>query len=176
MTKVTRLAIPIPTDRPARKSLGALAGWLLLCYAVAALGAVASLHAREFYAQFVQPPWAPPAWLFGPAWTLLYTLMAIAAWIVGRTRASPERRRALLMFFVQLAFSALWSWLFFAWRRGELAFIEVLVLWVAILATLISFWRVRPAAGSLLLPYLAWVGYAAALNGMLLRLNPGLFG
>lgn len=157
-------------------ALGSLAGWLLLCFAAAALGARASINAREFYAQLVQPAWAPPGWLFGPAWTLLFSLMALSAWLAGRTPAGPARRRALTLFIVQLAGNSLWSWLFFAWHHGDLAFYEVLLFWAAILATLLAFWRVRPLAGALLLPYLAWVSFAAALNFVLWRMNPGLLG
>jgi tryptophan-rich sensory protein len=157
-------------------ALWSLGGWLLLCFAVASLGALASVNAVGFYAQLVQPSWAPPAWVFGPAWSLLFTLMAFAAWLAGRGHHSAGRTRALALFVLQLALNALWSWLFFAWHRGGWAFFEVLVFWAAILATLLSFWRRRPLAGMLLLPYIAWVSFAAVLNATLWRLNPVLLG
>jgi tryptophan-rich sensory protein len=166
----------MPTESRPGKGLWALAGWFLLCFAVATLGALASANARDFYAQLVQPAWAPPGWVFGPAWSVLFTLMAFAAWLAGRTPAGAARNRALSLFVAQLALNASWSWLFFAWHRGGWAFYEVLLFWAAILATVLSFWRVRPLAGALLLPYLAWVTFASALNGALWRMNPGLLG
>lgn len=156
-----------------RQALG-LFGWLLLCFAVAALGAVASLDARDFYAELVQPAWAPPGWVFGPVWTALFALMALAAWLVWREGGFARQRTALVLFLLQLAFNALWSWLFFAWHMGGPAFFDILVLWLLIAATAIAFWRVSTAAGILLLPYLAWVSFAAFLNLAVWQLNPGL--
>lgn len=156
-----------------KQALGLLA-WLLLCFAVSALGAVASLDARDFYAELVQPDWAPPGWVFGPVWTTLFAMMAVAAWLVWRRGGFARRRSALVLFLVQLAFNALWSWLFFAWQMGGPAFFDILLLWLLIAATTIAFWRVSPAAGFLLLPYLAWVSFAAFLNLAVWQLNPGL--
>ena len=120
----------------------------------------------------MRPEWAPPASLFGPVWTVLYALMAIAAWLVWRTRGVRGARGALALFVAQLALNALWTWLFFAWRRGAWAFAEVLVLWVAVAATTVAFARHRRAAGALLVPYLGWVTFAAALTWAVWRLNP----
>mgnify|MGYP001826566382 CR=1 FL=1 len=153
-----------------------LIGWLLVSFAVSAIGAIASIEARSFYAELLQPAWAPPGWLFGPVWTLLFALMAIAAWLVWRSGGFRANRIALTLFLVQLAFNALWSWLFFAWHRGGLAFADILLLWVLILATLVAFWRVRPLAGALLVPYLLWVSFAAVLNYSIWQLNPQLLG
>ena len=158
---------------PGQQLLG-LAGWALVACVAAAIGSAASIEAGPFYGQLVRPGWAPPAWLFGPVWTALYALMAIAAWLVWRERGLRGARSALTMFLVQLALNALWSWLFFGWQRGGLAFAEVLVLWAAIAATTVAFWRIRPLAGVLMLPYLAWVGFAAVLNWTVWQLNPGL--
>ena len=88
----------------------------------------------------------------------------------------PAARRALFFFGAQLVLNTLWSWLFFAWHRGDLAFLDIVVLWLLIVLTIIAFWRIRPLAGALLLPYLAWVSYAAALNLSVWRLNPELLG
>lgn len=153
-----------------------LIGWFIVSFAVSALGAIASIEARSFYAGLVQPDWAPPGWLFGPVWTLLFALMAIAAWLVWRNGGFRANRAALALFLVQLAFNALWSWLFFAWRLGGPAFADILLLWVLILATLVAFWRVRPLAGALLIPYLLWVSFAAFLNYAVWQLNPALLG
>ncbi len=153
-----------------------LGGWLLVAFAAAVIGGRASVNAASFYAPLVRPAWAPPGWLFGPVWTVLYLMMAIAAWLVWRERGRAGARTALSLWVVQLAANALWSWLFFAWRRGALAFGEVLLLWVLVALTLVAFWRIRPLAGMLLLPYLLWVGFATALTFAVWRLNPGLLG
>ena len=154
------------------KLLG-LAGWLLVTFAAAALGAFASRDAGAFYGTLARPEWAPPGWLFAPVWSALYLLMGIAAWLVWKARGFRGARAALVLFLVQLAANALWTWLFFAWRLGAAAFVEILVLWTLIVATIVTFWRVRPAAGALLLPYLGWVTFAAGLAWTVWRMNPG---
>ncbi|MGB5443333.1 MAG: TspO/MBR family protein [Gammaproteobacteria bacterium] len=159
-----------------QKQILGLAGWLVLCFAASAVGAVASIQAGSFYAQLAQPLWAPPPWVFGPVWTVLYALMGIAAWLVWRCGGFRANRQALGLFLLQLAFNAVWSWLFFAWHLGVLSLADILVLWILILATLVSFWRVRPLAGALLIPYLLWVSFAAALNYSLWQLNPQVLG
>ncbi|MGH7690285.1 MAG: TspO/MBR family protein [Gemmatimonadaceae bacterium] len=158
-----------------RTNLG-LVGWLAVSFAAAAVGAVASIQAQSFYGQLVQPSWAPPPSLFGPVWTVLYALMAVAAWMVWRSGGIRANRASLSLFVVQLAVNALWTWLFFAWHRGALAFVDIVVLWVLIGATLIAFWRVRRAAGVLLVPYLLWVSFAAALSYVMWQLNPRILG
>ncbi|GAA4409978.1 TspO/MBR family protein [Quisquiliibacterium transsilvanicum] len=151
-----------------------LLGWLAIAFAAAAIGAFATVDAGSFYAQLVRPAWAPPGWAFGPVWTVLYLLMAIASWLVWRERDSGHRRLGLALFFVQLGANALWSWLFFSWRNGALAFAEVLVLLALIAATIAVFWRVRRLAGVLMLPYLGWVCLATALTWSVWRGNPTL--
>ncbi len=147
---------------------------LALAYATSAIGAIASVNAGAFYASLIRPDWAPPAWLFGPVWTVLYGLMAIAAWGVWQARKERNTRPALTLYLIQLAVNALWSWLFFVWNTGAGAFVGIVILWALILATLIAFWRIRPWAGALLLPYLAWVSFATALTWSVWRANPGL--
>jgi len=151
-------------------------GWLALCLAAGGLGAVASMDAASFYRQLAKPEWAPPASVFGPVWTVLYVLMAIAAWSVWRIGGFAQARGALTLFLVQLAVNALWSWLFFAWHRGGLAFADIVVLAALLVATTVAFWRHRPLAGALLLPYLGWVLFAGALNFAVWRANPALLG
>ena len=158
------------------KHLTGLALWLGAAFAAVALGAAASVDAASFYAQLARPAWAPPAGVFGPVWTLLYLLMGIAAWLVWRERGARAVRGALALFVVQLAVNALWSWLFFAWRQGGLAFVEVVVLLALVAATLAAFWRVRPLAGALLVPYLLWVSFATALTWSVWQANPALLG
>ena len=149
-----------------------LAGWLLVSFAAAAVGGLASVRAGAFYQQLSRPGWAPPASVFGPVWSVLYLLMALAAWLVWRERGFGGARTALGLFLLQLAANALWTWLFFAWRQGALAFGEILVLWFLIVATLVAFWRVRPTAALLLLPYLGWVSFAAVLTYAVWQRNP----
>lgn len=162
--------------RRRRHPIFGLVGWLALTFVAAAIGARASVGAPSFYAALSQPAWAPPAWLFGPVWTTLYALMAVAAWLVWRAHGVAAARGALALFVVQLALNALWSWLFFAWRRGALAFIEVLILWLLVAATLIAFWRLSRLAGALLVPYLAWVTFAAMLTFAIWQRNPSVLG
>ena len=158
------------------KQMLGLAGWLAVSFAASAVGAVASVQAKPFYGQLVQPGWAPPAGVFGPVWSVLFALMGIAAWLVWRSGGFATNWPSLSLFIVQLAFNALWSWLFFFWNLGFSAFIDIIVLWILIIATVIAFWRVRPLAGALLLPYLLWVSFAAGLNYSLWQLNPQVLG
>lgn len=152
--------------------IAGLMAWLLASFMAAAIGAAASMDAAPFYAQLLRPDWAPPASVFGPVWSALYALMGIAAWLVWRTSGLRAARLPLSLFLTQLAINALWSWLFFKWHRGALAFADILLLWVLILATLMAFWRVRVLAAVLLIPYLLWVSFASALNYAVWQLNP----
>jgi len=148
-----------------------LIGWLLVSLAAGAVGALGSRRARVFYAGLVRPTWAPPGWLFGPVWTALYLLMGVSAWLVWRTAGWAGAAGALSLFLGQLICNALWSWFFFAWRRGALAFADVLLLLGLIVATILAFAQVHRVAAVLLLPYLAWVAYAAALTYAVWRAN-----
>lgn len=163
---------PSPRTHP----ILALIFWLLLTFAAGAVGAVFSAESGAFYAQLDQPAWAPPAWLFGPVWTVLYVLMGIAAWLVWRAPSSPRRSAALGLFVVQLAANPLWTWLFFSLHRGGAAFVEIVVLWLLIAGTVFLFARVHRLAAGLLLPYWAWATFAAGLNFTLWRMNPVLLG
>ena len=149
-----------------------LIGWLMLTFVAAAIGSAASAQSGLFYQQISRPEWAPPAWLFAPVWTILYILMGISAWIVWRVNGFRAARIALSLFIIQLVLNAIWTWIFFVWKQGALAFVEILILWVLILCTTIAFWRVRVLAGIFLLPYLAWVSFASALTFTVWRLNP----
>jgi benzodiazapine receptor len=153
-----------------------LISWLVISFAAAAVGAAGSMQAKSFYSQLTLPEWAPPAWLFGPVWSVLYALMAIAAWLVWRAGGFRTQRVALLLFLAQLVLNALWSWLFFAWQLGGLAFADILVLWILIVATVVFFWRVGHLAGALLIPYLLWVSFASVLNYAIWQLNPQILG
>ncbi|MEM6511985.1 MAG: TspO/MBR family protein [Pseudomonadota bacterium] len=169
----TEAALPV---RNRGREIAGLLGWIVVSFAASAIGARASISASTFYAQLTQPAWAPPAWVFGPVWAVLFALMAIAAWLVWREGGFAAQRNALVMFLAQLALNVLWSWLFFAWQLGGIAFAEVLLLWAAILLTIVLFWRVKPLAGALLVPYLLWVSFASVLNLTLWLSNPALLG
>jgi benzodiazapine receptor len=165
-----------PVTLPKSKQAIGLVAWLAICFVAAGLGSVASVKAGSFYMELVRPDWAPPASIFGPVWTALYAAMGVAAWLVWRINGFRSARTALTLFLVQLLLNASWSWLFFAWREGALAFADIVLLWILIVATLISFWRIQPLAGALLIPYLLWVSFACALNYSVWQLNPRLLG
>lgn len=149
-------------------------GWLAVSFIASIIGAAASTQPGDFYLQLVRPDWAPQPWVFGPVWTLLYTLMGVSAWLVWRVDGFRLASVALPLFLVQLAFNAAWSWVFFGWHHGALSFLNILILWLLIMITLLSFWRIRPLAGVLLIPYQLWVSFAAVLNYFMWQLNPQL--
>lgn len=159
-------------ERSAPAQAVGLVGWLAVVFAAAATGAVASIDASAFYSQLVRPAWAPPASAFGPVWTVLYLLMGVAAWLVWRNRGADRLRFALFLFISQLCANSLWSWLFFAWRNGAVAFTEVLILLALIAATIAVFWRINRLAAILMLPYFAWVTLASALTWTIWQSNP----
>ena len=161
---------------PLFKQILGLVGWLGITFVAAAIGGGGSINAGAFYAELMLPEWAPPGWIFGPVWTVLYFAMGFASWLVWRTAGFRGARGALTLYVAQLVPNALWSWLFFAWNLGAVAFADILLLWVLLVLTTIAFWRVRPAAGWLLIPYLLWVTFAAALNYTLWQLNPQILG
>jgi benzodiazapine receptor len=146
---------------------------LIVCIAIAFIAAAIGSRYMpgEWYASLVKPAWTPPDYLFAPVWTILYLLMGIAAWLVWRERLFADVAIPLGLFLIQLALNALWSYLFFGRHQIGLAALEIAILWIVILFTIISFWWVRRAAAALLVPYLCWVGFAAALNFQLWRLN-----
>jgi benzodiazapine receptor len=125
-----------------------------------------------WYASLQKPAFAPPNWVFAPVWTTLFLLMGIAAYLVWkRGLAKKEVRIALGLFLFQLVLNIFWSFLFFGLQNPLAAFVEIIVLWLAILLTLVSFYRISKPAGLLLLPYLIWVSFAAFLNFQIFTLN-----
>jgi uncharacterized protein YbjT (DUF2867 family)/tryptophan-rich sensory protein len=156
----------------ADKCLAMLLVLLAVCFGTAAVGAALTAGpVRDWYPTLRKPAWTPPDWVFGPVWTILYVLMALAAWFVWRRARGAASRTALGLFAVQLVLNAAWSGLFFTLRSPASAFAEIILLWCAIAATLSSFGRVSTLGASLLVPYLLWVTYAAALNGTIWRMN-----
>ena len=155
------------------KDLVSLVVAVAISLVVGGLGGIAtSSSVATWYQDLNKPPWNPPGWVFGPVWTLLYILMGVALWLVWRSGwDSPEGRMALILFGVQLLFNLLWSLIFFGLRKPGWALLEIGLLWVLILATLVQFYRLRPEAGLLLVPYQLWVTFATALNAAIWWLN-----
>ena len=149
----------------------ALAVSVGICLGGAEIGSVLttpSLH--PWYATLRKPAWTPPNWLFGPVWTALYLGMAVAAWLVWRQGEFSHAKLPLTLFVIQLALNVAWSGIFFGLRAPGAAFLKVVLLWLCILSTAITFWPVSKTASWLLVPYLTWVIYAAALNGAIWRM------
>ena len=159
---------PHPVSSTGR-SLAALAGWLLLTFSASATAVFVSTC--DWYAGLAKPAWNPPGSIFGPVWTVLYAMMAVAAWRVWLRGGWAKRKAALSLFVVQWVLNALWTPLFFGLHQPGWALAEILLLLLAILATMRAFWRADPPAGLLLLPYAAWVAFASVLNGAIWRLN-----
>ncbi|NNE10011.1 MAG: tryptophan-rich sensory protein [Gemmatimonadetes bacterium] len=143
--------------------------WVLVSLGAGLVGS--QFMPGDWYAALAKPSWNPPNTVFAPVWTTLYVMMGVAAWMVWRVAGFSGARGALSLYFVQLVLNGLWSYLFFGAHLPMVAFFEIVLLWIVILMTFVSFRRVRPAAGALLVPYLCWVGFAAALNYQLWRLN-----
>jgi len=147
--------------------------WLLLCYAVAAVGGWwTTAELRDWYLGLRRPRFAPPNWVFGPVWTMLYTLMGLAAWLIWLSPPSPVRTKALLLFVLQLALNLLWTWLFFHEHDIGNALADVFLLWTANLAEMLLIYPLQAQAAWLLAPYLAWVSFAGFVNFGYWRLNP----
>ena len=149
----------------------ALVGWLLLTFSATATGVF--VKTGGWYAELAKPTWNPPSWVFGPVWTALYIMMAVAAWLVWRQGGWKAQRGPLTLYLVQWALNALWTPLFFGLQRPGLAFAEILALAVALGATLITFWKVRPSSALLLVPYALWTTFATVLNFTIWRMNAG---
>ena len=145
---------------------------IVICFAAAGLGGlVTAPRIPNWYADLAKPTWTPPGWIFGPVWSILYLMMAIAAWLVWRQEGLAGARLPLALFAIQLALNSLWSVLFFGLQNPGAAAVDIVLLWVAIVATLVAFWNRSPWAGGLLVPYLVWVSFAAVLNVAIWRMN-----
>ena len=159
-----------------RSTLQKIAGlifWIGICYVTAWTGAQVSpgIAPAEWYESINKPDWNPPGWLFGPVWTLLYTLMGIAAWTIWKKFGFGKAKAALSMFFVQLFLNGLWSQLFFGAQEIGWAFFEIILLLAAIIVTTYLFYQKSVAAGWLMVPYILWVSFATVLNGTIWWMN-----
>lgn len=148
----------------------ALLGFLVLTFLAPLTGVLCP--PGSWYDSLTKPAWTPPPAWFGPVWTLLYTMMAVAAWLVWRQGGWSQQRRPLALYAAQLVLNAAWTPLFFGLRQPGLALVAIVLLWLAILATARAFWRASKPASILLWPYAAWVGFATALNAALWSMNP----
>ena len=149
-----------------------LAVAIVICFAAAGLGGfVTAPNIPNWYADLAKPTWNPPDWIFGPVWSCLYLMMAVSVWLVWRQGGFALAKLPLALFAVQLGLNSLWSILFFGLHSPGLAFLEIVLLWGAILATLIVFWKRSKWAGGLLVPYLAWVSFATVLNVTIWQMN-----
>ncbi|MFP4224417.1 MAG: TspO/MBR family protein [Phycisphaeraceae bacterium] len=154
------------------RSAGVLIGLLVVCFAAAALGSLLTVQSvGTWYQQLARPTWTPPDWLFGPVWTLLYAMMAVAAWLVWRKAGWSGSPWALGVFGLQLVLNVAWSGIFFGLRLPGAALAELVALWAAILATAVLFARVSWPAAGLMIAYLLWVSFAGALNFAIWRMN-----
>jgi tryptophan-rich sensory protein len=152
-----------------RRDVLGLAAFVIMCFGVSLLGGRVTLPAlAHWYPELAKPAWTPPGWVFGPVWTLLYPMLAVAGWLAWREGRS---RGGTLLYLLQLALNAAWPWIFFGERRVGLAFLCAIALFFAILGTLVAFWRVSRGAAILLVPYLGWVGFAVALNAAIWWMN-----
>lgn len=145
---------------------------LAVCFVAAGVGGLATARGlRGWYPGLRKPTWTPPNRLFGPVWTVLYAAMGVAAWLVWSARERADVGPALAVFAAQLALNVAWSVVFFGARSPRGGAAVIAALWVAIAATLVAFWRIDPVAGALIVAYLLWVSFAAALNMAIARLN-----
>lgn len=146
---------------------------IAICELAGGIGAIFTTPSiATWYSTLVKPSFTPPSWLFGPVWTLLYALMGIAAFVVwNKGWNRPDVRTAVYIFVFQLLLNIMWSVIFFGLHNPLAAFVNIIVLWVAILTTIISFGRISRTAMWLLLPYILWVSFAAVLNYSLWVLN-----
>jgi len=148
-----------------------LIGFVVACNLIGAIGAIWTASDGEWYKGIDKPSFNPPSWVFGPVWTLLFTLMGVALYLVWVAPSSRIRTAALVLFGLQFVFNVLWSYLFFGLNNPLWSLVEIFVLLVFILATGIYFYFVNGFAGYLMVPYFLWVGFASFLNWALWNLN-----
>jgi translocator protein len=166
---IRAIAVGRPGEKEDHIAMLSLIGWIALCFGAAAFGS--RYMPGPWYAALRKPVWNPPNSIFAPVWSALYLMMAVAAWRVWNHGGALAQLRPLGLFLVQLVLNALWTWVFFGLRAPGAAFAHIVVMWIAIALTLITFWRLDAIAGILLTPYLAWVSFAAVLNFTVWRLN-----
>lgn len=153
----------------ARRPVLSLAPFGLAAAGAALLGGLGVAGTAAEYQSLSQPSWAPPSWLFGPVWTVLYVMIAVAGWLVWRRTGSWTP--ALTAYAIQLVLNAIWTPIFFGFGQYGLALADIVAMWIAIGVTVVLFWRISRPAALLLLPYWAWVSFATALNAWIWNAN-----
>lgn len=149
-----------------------LAIFIVICVSAGGLGAIATRPEIEvWYKSIEKPSWNPPDYVFGPVWTTLFVMMGIAAWLVWKPGGFKAAKQSLTLFAVQINLNVAWSWIFFGMHQQGWAFVEIVILWVAIVATTVAFFLKSKIAGWLMVPYLAWVSFASVLNFAIWQLN-----
>jgi translocator protein len=151
-------------------SLLVLGVFVIACFLAALTGAV--FPPGEWFERLSKPSWQPPKFLFAPVWTILYLMIAVSGWLVWREVGFAGAALPLAVYALQIVLNAAWTPLFFGMHRPDLGFVDIVLLWVSIAATILLFYPLHPVAALMLLPYLAWVSFAAALNFAVWRLNP----
>ena len=140
-----------------------------------AIGGIAGIFTTEaipgWYATLNQPSFNPPNWVFGPVWTTLYTIMGISLFLIWKRDTSKQRNQAILIFLVQLLLNFCWSFFFFYFKMIGIALIDIVALWIMIIVMLVHFYKLKPVAAYINIPYLLWVTFATALNGAYFFLN-----
>lgn len=169
-------------NRPYVRNTGLLVLSIIICNGAGILGSlVTSTGPGSWYDEIAKPPFTPPSWIFAPAWITLYTLMGISLYLIWMEITSPpfqegkkkkQAQTALLLFAGQLFLNVLWSFIFFGMQSPLYGLIEIILLWLVIMATMIAFWRIKKTAALLLIPYLLWVTFAATLTYSIFILNP----
>jgi translocator protein len=154
-------------------SYGKLAIVLVTCFAIAALGSLATTPNLPWHSALIKPPLNPPNWLFGPAWTILFSLMAFAAWRIWKLDVTPEQSAALWLFTAQLIVNAAWSWSFFGLQSPVSGIVVIIPFLALVIATTLAFWRLDAVSGWMMLPYPLWVSFATYLNVGIWWVNRG---
>ena len=162
----------VETQRSVPTQAVGLAISLMICFAAGGIGGWATTQGLDaWYETLDKPTWNPPNWVFAPVWTTLYGSMGIAVWLVWRSGTWKEVKSAVVLFTIQLVLNGMWSVLFFGLQNPGGALIEIVGLWLAIVATTVLFFRRSVIAGGLMIPYLLWVSFASFLNFTIWNLN-----
>ncbi|MBW6441818.1 tryptophan-rich sensory protein [Patescibacteria group bacterium] len=154
------------------KNIFTYISFIIICQLAGIIGSLFTTPAiRGWYTGITKPSFNPPNWLFAPVWTTLFVLMGISVSMIWLSEKNELRKKALVIFFIQLVLNTLWSIIFFGMENPMLAFYEIIILWFAILYTIILFWKIKKPAAILLIPYILWVSFAAVLNLSIALLN-----
>jgi len=147
---------------------------IILPLGIGSIAGIFTSHAiPEWYETLNQPSFNPPNWIFGPVWTTLYFLMGVSLFLIWKESANKDRNRAILVFMIQLILNFCWSFLFFYYHQIGLALVEIVLLWISIISMILLFYRIKPMAAYINIPYLLWVTFATILNAAYYFLNRG---